>query len=461
MMLNAPHLACSRRLAVPCFGLWESIYRSLGVRLYDWLSGPAILAPSEFLGRTKSLIRMPWLKSDGLFGTILYSDGQFDDARYNLALVQSCEAAGGDVVNYVTVTGFGMDKTDRIAAVHLEDKESGKSLRVSARSFVNATGPFSDELRRLARPDVTPRLRVSKGVHILLPLPHECGDEGLLIPATEDGRVVFAIPWMGRLLVGTTETEGEPNSEMLVTKVEAEYLLRHLNPYLAQPFELSDIVDAIAGLRPLIQPADLRDSKRIVRDYEIEFDARSGLVSVLGGKWTVYRTMAEDTINVVEKQLLCRVSHCDTRAYPLYGAVRRTDELKKELLGFPVPPGTIDHLIQKFGSRARQVLDLAEQRPLLFEALIDGAPYIRAEVIYCVREELALSLEDVLVRRLGLEYFDWRMAAKAAPIVAGLMAEELGWGKNRADKEVQLYVDRIARRISEIGLERVREQVRY
>jgi len=453
MMRNAQYLTRSRPLAVPCHGLAQALYSRVGVKLYDWLSGGEGLAPSYFMERSGSLKEMPWLNPDGLFGTVVYNDGQFDDARYNLALVQSFVSAGGDALNYASVTAFEKNDDGTIVAADSQDAESGSSFKVRARAFINATGPFSDEVRRLAAPELPNRLRQSKGVHILLPLCPDWGERGLLIPATEDGRVIFAIPWMGRLLVGTTESDADSRDEMIVSETEAEFLLRHLNRYLSRPFQLNDVVAAIAGLRPLIQPADGRDSKNIARDYEIEIESQSGLISLLGGKWTVYRAMAEDAVDAVQERLLGAASKCQTHDYPLVGSEMGVAEVGRELRSsYASEPDTADHLRHKFGSRAIEVMNLTRDDSHLMEPLVEGAPYILAEVIYCAREEMVVTLDDLLSRRLGVEFLDWRLALRIAPRAAGTLAEELGWSRSRMEREIRGYTARIQRLLQAVGV---------
>ena len=460
MMLNAPNLVRTRQFAIPCFGLLEAVYYDVGSKLYDWLSGESSLSRSHWVTRAKSLAAVPYLRQQGLKGTVVYSDGQFDDARYNLALVQSCSAAGGEVLTYAPVIGFDADSQGRLIAVIIQDVESGDRIRVTAKAFVNATGPFSDRVRRLDDPDATERLRLSRGVHILLPLPEDFGDQALLIPKTEDKRLMFAIPWQGRLLVGTTETESDLSDEMIVTRGEAEYLLRHLGRYLSKTFQLSDIVSAMVGVRPLVRSADRRDTTKLTRDYEIEI-ARSGLISILGGKWTVYRAMAEDAVNAVQRSISGGTTACLTRAHPLFGSLPESaDEYAGETASLAQAHGisreTARHLVQKFGTCAGRVLDLAREDASLLAPLVEGAPQIQAEVVYSVREEMAVSLEDILSRRLGLQYFDWRLAAQAAPAVARILARELGWCSDRARNEVDSYTELISRYLKTLGLDGVR-----
>jgi glycerol-3-phosphate dehydrogenase len=287
-------------------------------------------------------------------------------------------------------------------------------------------------------------------------LPDDLGNDALLIPKTDDGRVIFAIPWLGRLLVGTTETESTLGEELIVTKEEAEFLLRHLNRYLARPFDITDVVSAVAGLRPLVRSRDSRDTKKLIRDYEIEIDHQSGLISVLGGKWTVYRAMAEDAIDAVQKSLTGRITDSRTRHHLLFGV--EDDSASVELLhaSYGVPRSTMHQLTEKFGSSRARVLDLAQKDRLLLSPVVEGSPHIQAEVIYCVREEMAVCIEDILSRRLGLQFYDWRLAIHAAPVVGEILARELGWSPAHTREEIDRYVDRINKFLEALGLQPVR-----
>jgi len=327
---------------------------------------------------------------------------------------------------------------------------------VTARSFVNATGPFSDRVRQLADIYAKERIRLSRGVHILLPLPEDFGEDALLIPETDDGRVIFAIPWLGRLLVGTTETESTLDDGLIVTRQEADFLLRHLNRYLAQPFEMTDIVSAIAGLRPLVASGNSRDTKRLIRDYEIEIDSHSGLISVLGGKWTVYRAMAADAIDAVQKSLTGRITDSRTREHMVFGAVDGNENVEDLITKYGIRRSTMHHLTEKFGSCRTRILDLVQEDPALRLPILDGLPYIRAEVVYCAREEMAVSVDDVLSRRIGLQFYDWRSAIYAAPVVAHILARELGWSPSHTRREIEKYIGRINRCLEALGGQPVR-----
>src|SRR5215470_2358 len=303
MLENAPHLTRTLEFLVPSYSWIDVAYLDIGLKIYDWLSGPGRISPSKFLSREETLERMPELSEEGLKGSVAYADGQFDDARYNLALVQTFTSAGGNALNYARVTDFLHDTNGKISGARVKNNGSDKAFTVNAKAFVNATGVFSDSIRQLANPSLHKRIRPSKGAHILLPLDTFPTEDALLIPKTEDGRVIFAIPWLSRLLVGTTDEEISPGDKLAVTREDVEYLLRHLNRYLTSAVTPSDIVSGFAGARPLVASADDVDTKKLARDDVIEVDSASGLISIMGGKWTTHRAMAEDTIHAVQQAL--------------------------------------------------------------------------------------------------------------------------------------------------------------
>jgi glycerol-3-phosphate dehydrogenase len=442
-------------LLIPCFSWFEFLYYGSGMKLYDWISGPSSLLPSRFLSRRESLRRMPMLAAnDGrLVGTIAYADGQFDDTRFNISLVRTLTEAGGEALNYARVIGFDNGTNGKLVAAQLEDSLTGRRFTLQARAFVNATGPFSDNVRALANPSLAQRLRLSKGIHILFPLELFAGRDALVAPKTEDGRVLFAIPWLGRLLVGTTESESNLKTEMLVQRSEAEYLLRQLNPYLRAPLTLSQIVSGFAGLRPLVSSGADRETKKLIRDHEVELDPASGLISILGGKWTTYRAMAEDTIDQVQRYLGARVIDSPTRQHPLCGSEDYSADYWRTLMtGYRVSESSARHLAGKFGTRAPQVLQLAVEQPALMQPIIVGLAPLRAEIVFAIREEMAQSIEDVLARRIGLQVYDWRLAIQAAPVVAFYLAEELGWPSAEMHQAIELYTSKVNRMLETIGL---------
>src|SRR5258708_17104312 len=302
---------------------------------------------------------MPGLNQKGLVGSVAYADGQFDDARYNITLVQTFSEAGGNTLNYARVTDFKREAGGKISGVVVKDQLTEETFTVNAKAIVNATGPLSDSIRQLATPTLQKRMRPSKGSHILLPLDMFPTEDALLIPKTEDGRVLFAVPWGGRLLVGTTDEDVSPDAELVVTKQDVEYLLRHLNQYLAKPVTACDIVAGFAGARPLVGSEDSGDTKQLARDDVIEVDPASGLISIMGGKWTTHRAMAEDTIHAVQQALGLPKTESQTRNHILYGGEGFTDDYWKKLCReHPVSEGTAHHLASKFGTASEKVLDL-------------------------------------------------------------------------------------------------------
>lgn len=453
MLENAPHLTRTLEFLVPSYSWIDVAYLDIGLKIYDWLAGPGRISPSKFLSREETLELMPNLNATGLKGSVAYADGQFDDARYNVTLVQTFTAAGGNALNYAKVTDFLRDANGRISGVHVEDYRSNAAFTVRAKTIVNATGIFSDSIRRLANPSLHKRIRASKGAHILLPLAVFPTEDALLIPKTEDGRVVFAIPWQRRLLVGTTDEEVSPEEELVVTKGDIEYLLRHLNQYLATPVSPGDIVSGFAGARPLVASGDNVDTKKLARDDVIEVDPASGLISIMGGKWTTHRAMAEDTIHRVQETLGAPQTDSRTRNYVLYGGQGFTDDFWKQLCRrFPISEKTARHLAGKFGTAAAKVLALGEDNDALMEPILEGGAAIRAEVVYSVRYEMACTIEDVLARRLGMQFYSWRDAIDAAPIVGTLMAEELHWNDAVARDAIKEYVEKINHLLDSAGL---------
>lgn len=446
MLANAPHLAHSRRFLIPCFSRLETWYYGLGVQLYDWLAGSDNLAPSHSLSAQETLQLLPELNPANIAGSITYADGQFDDARYCLALVESLSQSGGCAANYLKVISFDTKADGRITSVVVEDQLTHEQFSLTARVILNATGPFSEMIRDLASRQVKPRLVLSRGVHILLPLTPENDSVGLLIPHTEDGRVIFAIPWMGRLLVGTTDQEVTNQAESFVTRREAEYLLRHLNKYLRVPRSLHEIVSAFSGVRPLVRPAHAKATKQLIRDHELESDSRSGLLSILGGKWTTYRAMAEDAVNSVQQRLGVPISNSRSLHHPLAGAAQYTSQYAGELSSrhnLPLPQAA--HLAGKFGTAADDVCVIVQRDPSSRRLIVEGFPAIEAEIAYSIRNEMAMTLEDVLARRIGLQFHSWELSGTAAPVVAQYFVREHGWSPQRAKECVDEYLDRLDR----------------
>jgi glycerol-3-phosphate dehydrogenase len=453
MLHNGPFLSRQLEFLIPCSGWFSVAYMGFGMKLYEWIAGKDSLFPSRFLSKAETMKRMPGLASERFIGSIAYADGQFDDGRYNMALINTFVEAGGEALNYARVEGLRKDSSGKIEAAEVEDRWSKTRFTVRARRFVNATGPHADAIRELATPGVPRRMRLSKGAHVVLPLEVFPTNDALLIPKTDDGRVLFAVPWFDRLLIGTTEEEVTPQDELFLSKTDVEYLLLHINRYFGTAIRVEQIVSGFAGARPLVSSGGSRETKKLARDHEVEVDAASGLISIMGGKWTTHRAMAEDTINVVQKSLGRPATPGVTLDHPLYGSAGYTPEYWRSLVrDYRLAEPTARHLSQKFGTNATKVVELAKNDPNLDGPIVPGFAPLRAEVAYCARNEMAVTIEDILTRRTGLQFLSWRSAIRAAAPTAAILARELGWSAEFERCSAEEYSSRISRLIQLAGL---------
>ncbi|MCB0638272.1 MAG: FAD-dependent oxidoreductase [Lewinella sp.] len=441
VLRNAPHLARPLALITPVFSWFAAIYYTLGLKLYGWFaSGQDTLPKSQWLSKQAIKVRMPTL-TDRLHSAVLYYDGQLDDARYCLAIAHTAAEAGAAVANHLAITGFEHDDRGRLTAALGTDQLTGEAVRIRAKVFINCAGPYADHLRLLANPALRPRIRPSKGVHAILPGDLLPGDNALLIPETPDGRVVFAIPFQGQLLLGTTDDDyPQLDEEPVLEKAEIDFLLDTLRPYLNAPVRAEQVQAGFGGLRPLIAAEPGASTKGLVRDHEVEFDEHSQLVSLLGGKWTTYRLMAKDTIDFVAAQLLPNGYPCATAEHRLVGGqslpTNWAETLRQET---QLPIDSCRHLAGHYGDRANHVAALATERPEWAERLHPDYPYLRAEVVYAAREEMACTVRDFIARRIRLEILDWTAARAVAPQVAEEIGRELGWSAEARAKAAHDY----------------------
>jgi glycerol-3-phosphate dehydrogenase len=453
MLHNGPFLSHPMEFLIPCTGWFSVAYMGFGMKLYEWIAGKDSLFPSRFLSKTKTLERMPGLAPDHLIGSIAYADGQFDDARYNMALLNTYVEAGGEALNYARVVGFTKDVNGELQTADVEDQWTKQRFTLRAQRFVNATGPGADTIRSLATPGIPARMRLSKGAHLVLPLEVFPTRNALLIPKTDDGRVLFAVPWFDRLLIGTTEQEVTIHDELYLSQDDVDYLLHHINRYFRTAIRAEQIVSGFAGARPLVSVGGSRDTKKLARDHEVELDAQSGLISIMGGKWTTHRAMAEDTINAVQKSLGRAATPGVTLNHPLYGSASYTPEYWQSLVrDYKLPEQTARHLSQKFGTNATKVLRLAQDDSALAAPIVPGFAPLRAEIAYCARNEMAITIEDVLTRRTGLQFYSWQAAISAAAPTAAILAKELGWSANFEQSAAEEYRKKISRLIQLAGL---------
>jgi glycerol-3-phosphate dehydrogenase len=414
----APHLTRPLPLLTPLYGLLQIPYYLAGLKMYDLLAGRANLAPSRFLSRSAANERFPMLRSAGLKGGVLYYDGQFDDARMNVAIALTAADEGAAVANHLEVAEL-LKEGGRIRGALVLDRLTGERWEIAARVVVNATGPFADQLRLMDDPDAPRLLDTSSGVHVVLDRRFAPPDTGLLIPRTEDGRVLFLLPWLGHTLVGTTDQPAPLSADPQATEEEIEYVLRHLRRYFDLPVGRSDVLAAWSGLRPLVSDDRKAGTASLTRDHLISV-SESGLLTITGGKWTTYRKMALDAVErAIRIGGLAPRSASRTAGLPLRGAGRYRAEGHQELERAGLASDVARHLNRAFGDRATEVADLAAQG--YGERLVPGYPHIEAEVLYAAREEMACTADDVLARRTRLSFLNEEAARQARGRVEELL----------------------------------------
>ncbi len=421
---NAPHLVSELRFVVPSYSWWEGPFYGIGLKLYQSLSGRYGFGSSHLLSKEETLQSLPNIKTEGLHGGVVYYDGQFDDSRLLINLVATAAEQGATLLNYAPVIGLLKDPDGLVTGVEVRDLESGQTFTARGKVIINATGPFTDEVRRLAEPAVQPMISPSQGVHIVLDRSFLPSDTAIMVPHTSDGRVMFAIPWHGHTLVGTTDT---PIPSVPVEPVpmdqEIGFLLETAALYLEKKPTRDDILSAFAGVRPLVRSGDGKNTAALSRDHTIHIDA-SGVVSICGGKWTTYRNMAEDCVN--QAAVLARLTERPsvTRHLNIHGYHQHADRFGR---------------LSVYGSDAVAILDLVREAPGLGDVLHPALPIGGAEVVWAVRREMARTVEDVLARRTRALFLNARAALEMAPTVAALMARELGCDKVWEARQVEEF----------------------
>lgn len=413
LVRNAPHLVHSRDFIVPAYRYSQLPFYGVGLWLYDRLSGDLSLGRSRWLSRKEMLRRVPTIRGDGLRGGILYTDGQFDDARLAVTLARTAADLGASVLNHVAVVGL-IKELGRTAGVKARDAETGAEFEVRAKAVLNATGVYADAVRRLDQPDASALLAPSQGAHIVLDRSFLPGDAAIMIPKTDDGRVLFAIPWHDHALIGTTDVPlSEIPSEPRPLAQELEFLLEHTDRYLTRAPSVGDVRSQFAGLRPLINSEVGRggQTKKLSREHAVVV-SDSGLITVTGGKWTTYRVMGRDAVEHAIEVGGLPVKPCVTESLKLHGWTEQ--------------PALRDSALAIYGSEAAEIQALVESTPELGRRLHESLPYTEAEVVWGVRHEAARTVEDVLARRMRALFLDARACIAVAPRVAEIMADELG-----------------------------------
>ncbi len=441
----APHLTRWLPLFTPLYRTYQLPYYWTGLKLYDALAGSASGVPSRFVSSREARARFSQVRSEGLRGGVLYGDGQFDDARMNVTLALTAIEQGAAVANYVEVVGL-LRRNGRTAGAAVRDRVGGEAWEIEARSVINASGPWSDQLRQMEDAGAEPILQVSSGAHIVVDGSFSMPEAGVLIPRTEDGRVLFVLPWLGHTLIGTTDEAARPDEPPFAGDRAIEYLLRHTNRYLTRKVERADIRAAWAGLRPLIRDPQATDTAGLARDHVI-VQGPGGMITIGGGKWTTYRRMAQDAVDyAIRLARLEPAGPCRTAALPLVGA-EGFDPAGAMLLEpkHGLAAEVAQHLLRAYGGKAEQVAGLLAE--VGSARLAAGHPFLEVEVVWAARHELAQTALDVLARRSRLAFVDQAAAKAALPRVAELLAAELGWDGERQSREMADALERISKGI--------------
>ena len=424
LLQNAPHLVRDLAFVVPNYDWWEAPFYGIGLKLYELLAGKYGFGSSRILSREETLQHLPTLKTEGLRGGAVYYDGQFDDARLLIHMAATAFEQGAALLNYVEATGLTKDAQGFVNGVHARDVETGREFNAAAKVVINATGAFSDRLRLMAEPSAAAMIVPSQGIHLVFDSAFLAGESAIMVPHTSDGRVLFAIPWNGHTLVGTTDTPVQAATlEPVAMEEEIDFILATAGQYLSHAPRREDVLSVFAGIRPLVRATNTASTAALARDHVIHID-RSGLVSVMGGKWTTYRHMAEDCVDQAATLAQLPERPCVTHHLHIHGFHSDAKQLGA---------------LRAYGSDAYEIRKLIESDASLGEALHPALPYVKAEVVWAARNEMARSVEDVLARRTRALFLNARAALEMAPAVAELMGAELGWNEGMKAGQIAAF----------------------
>ena len=422
---NAPHLVGNQAFIIPNYEWWEGAFYTVGLKVYDMMAGKLGLSPSEGLSRKQTIAAIPNIEEKDLRGGVKYYDGQFDDSRLAINLAQTIADQSGTILNYMKVTGLIKNKEGLVRGVHVIDQETGEEYKTKAKVVINATGVFVDTLLKMDDTEAKKTIVPSQGVHLVIDGKFLSGDSAILIPKTDDGRVLFAVPWYDKVVLGTTDTlVKNPSLEPRALEEEIEFILITAKKYLTKAPTRKDVLSVFAGLRPLAAPeGNEKKTKEISRGHKIVVSL-SGMLTMTGGKWTTYRKMGEDVIDQAIIVAGLKDVPSITKNLSIHGSKERQDQNDE---------------LRFYGSDAVAIRKLVNANSSLGEKLHTRLKFIGAEVVWAVREEMARTIEDVMARRVRALFLDAKASMEMAEEVARLMAEELGWDEARTANEVEAY----------------------
>ena len=439
----APHLSFPLPIMLPVYKLWQLPYYWAGIKAYDIVSGSQCLKSSFIMSKERALEMFPMLKRDKLKGAIVYYDGSHNDARMCISLAITAARHGATVANHVKVTALVKDDQGKLIGAKMKDELSGEEFVAKAKSIINATGPFTDAIRKMDNQEVKEICCPSAGVHIILPDYYSPANMGLIDPETSDGRVIFLLPWLNHTIAGTTDTPSDVTFNPSPTEKDISFILNEVKNYLSPDVTVrrGDVLSAWSGLRPLVKDPSKEDTQSLVRNHVIHVSP-SGLVTIAGGKWTTYRSMAVETIDAaVQASALEPQNESKTDGLLLEGAHEWTPTTYIRIVQDQgVDTQVALHLAETYGDRAFSVLKMAartgQRWPVIGKRLHPEFPYIEAEVRYAVKEYAATAV-DILARRLRLSFLNVQAAEEALPRIIDIMAEELKWSRSEKQKQTE------------------------
>ena len=426
MLKNAPHITKSQSFIIPTHGLYDEILYTVGLTFYDLLAGKLSLGRSKRISKAKTLKRISLINPDKISAGVVYYDGQFDDSRMAINVLQSAVEMDAIVLNYCGVDGLIKDTNGKVIGVSAHDEESGEKFEIKGKQVVNATGVFADDILQMDSPGAEKTIAPSQGVHLMLDKSFLPGDDAITIPKTDDGRVLFLVPWHNRVIVGTTDTPLKQESlEPVALEEEIGFILSTAGRYLTKAPQRSDVLSVFAGLRPLAAPKkEGSKTKEISRSHKI-YTSESDLLTIVGGKWTTFRRMGEDLVNKAEKNHNWKHIPTKTKHLKIHGFKKNID---------------YNNPLYFYGSDESDILELSKENGWN-NSLSNSMGVIEAQVVWAVRNEMALNIEDFLARRVRCQLLDAKESIKMAPKVAQIMAKELNKDENWQKQQIANYTD--------------------
>ncbi|PHN94338.1 FAD-dependent oxidoreductase [Maribacter sp. 6B07] len=424
LLKNAPHITKTQSFVIPTHGLYDEILYTIGLTFYDLLAGRLSLGRSKRLSKTKTLERISLINPDKISAGVLYYDGQFDDSRLAVNTLQSAVELGAVVANYCAVEGLLKDANGKVTGVKVFDEEGKESFEIKGKQVVNATGVFADDVLQMDAPGSEKTIAPSQGVHLMLDKSFLPGDDAITIPKTDDGRVLFLVPWHNKVIVGTTDTPVKKESlEPIALEDEIGFILNTATRYLTKAPKRSDVLSVFAGLRPLAAPSeDGNKTKEISRSHKI-FSSDSGLLTIVGGKWTTFRKMGEDLVDKAERNQQWKHIATKTKNLKIHGYKKDVD---------------LNNPLYFYGSDEEPLLKLSKEKGWN-ATLSNSLGVIEGQVVWAVQNEMALNVEDFLARRTRCQLLDAKESVRMAPRVAEIMASELGKDSEWQAKQVEDY----------------------